>query len=560
LTTFEKLSNLAQNQFASAISAKIRDEPKLFITLKTIKSLKIISIAFALGGSLAGGYFYTLEPHPVATSVVTQEVALMPTPRQNFKPSSNKGYWNIDIVDDFVCPPTKTIVFCGAGRNLHIKQSWDKLFRRGFSAIDLTRMTADEINTPYNTKPPGWKSRLAFSQRALWVGAAYFANSPFELEWARNSNVAPQTLYDQQATRQTLAQAMRELAGGCDMFGDCPPKQQMSTFSKIFLDIENDGIDYLKRQEQANLYIWMMYNLKKQVSPKTEIGSIAPIPHNDYGYSRASAYRNDTEWLWNMPAKHTATSRQRGMGDEIVGKTFESVTDIQMPGTYYVYPDFDYNITHNADADRHWLASLLGEQEVNAKLSLKKRMSWQWLFNTQSAAFDNSGRSEHPAPPAVAEGMAIFYWFTGAAGTILWDDAIDLVPNNKSETDPAKQGTVSDRYYQCYEHYLHGLWRLFKHHNDMFDGKEQYLNDQTECSFDGGKTWWRYNANQLKTRNLPFVRAIVNDNQILIAATKPYTKPTETTIVKVRYTEKGYRFETTITLRGDEIFLGKSTM
>ncbi len=493
-------------------------------------------------------------------AIKTQEQSLQEAPRANFVPTTKlKGYWNIDIVGDFEIPKTKSITFCGAGRNLSIKQDWQKIFKRGFTSVDFTRMTPDERNIPESPKPNNWKSRLNPSQRVLWVGANYLANQPFNLQWARNSELADQTLYQDKKSFSSIAAAMKGLGGSCNIFGDCPPNGQACTYSKIFLDIENDGISYFKQQEQANLYIWMV-NVLKYYAPNSEIGSIAPQPYNDFGYSRAFAYQAKPSWLWATPAQHTSTSKSRGMTDEILGKTFSQVVDFQMPGTYYFFPDFDYDIPHNQDADRHWLASLLGEQEVNLALSNKKRIAWQWLFNTQSANFNKSGRSEHPAPPAIAEGIGIFYWFTGAYGSILWDDAVDLVPNTKTETDPNKVGTVSDRYYQCYEHYVHGLWRLFKHHGDMFDGNEKYLNQNTECSYDQGKTWWKFNANQLKTRNLAFVRAIVNQDKILIAATKPYAKPNEKTNVKVRYLADGHKFETSINLNGDEIFLGKATL
>jgi len=155
--------------------------------------------------------------------------------------------------------------------------------------------------------------------------------------------------------------------------------------------------------------------------------------------------------------------------------------------------------------------------------------------------------------------MAIFYWFTGAYGAVLWDDWRDLVPG-QGPASADLTGLGNDRNYACYEHYLHGLWRLFRHHGDLFNGRETYLNERTECSFDGGKTWVNYTANQLKTRNLPFARAIVNGNQILVAATRPYGKTGQLTRLKVRYVENGYRFYTDIALTGDEIFLGRASM
>jgi len=531
--------------------------------------LKFITLSSLL---LAGSGIYwwsTQAPEPVAVRLegtLPQPTALTPTPRARFTPTpaNRKGYYNIDVVSDFTLPATKTITFCGAGRNLHVQQDRDKLFRRGFSAVEQTRMVPGVEIWTDGFPAAGWRSQLKPSQRSLILYQDYFANPPFELGWARNSEQASAVTYRPPANartmRNTLFNASAELGGGCVAFGDCPPGSLKSTFGHIFLDIENEGTSYGNQQEQANLYTFMIRTIKENVSPQTKVGSIAPVPHNSFGNSRADHYGAKPDWLWNTPAKHTATSRRRGMPDDIVGKSYADFVDFQMPGTYYLYPDFDYSARHTGNGDRHWLASLLAEQEVNRRLSPKPRIAWHWLFNTQNADYANSGKAEHPAPPAVAEGMGIFYWFTGAYGVLFWDDHKDLVPDQPSPNDPALKGLANDRNYACYEHYIHGLWRVFKHHGDLFNGRETYLNEQTDLSVDGGQTWYKYNANQLKTRDLPFVRAIVNGNQILVAATKPYGRPNQTSQVMLRYVENGYNFYTTLTLKGDEIFLGRATM
>ncbi|WP_128544026.1 hypothetical protein [Larkinella soli] len=532
--------------------------------------MKLILSAL-LTGTLGAGFWLVRSLGDEAPEGIAQigplplQTPLKPIPRQTFTPTTRKGYWNPDVVGDFKLPATKSATFSGAGRNLHVQQDWSKLFRRGFSSIDKTRMAPEEYRSEWNPKPEGWTSRLKPSQRTLTIGQGYMAEAPFHINWARSSDRAAETWYirpygDQQF-KNSVNWAMLELNGGCVNFGDCPPGKSLSTFSKIYFDIENEGVGNAGvRQDQANLYVFMVKALREWVSPYTEIGSIAPVPRNSYGYSRARDYNAEPDWLWNMPARQTPASRLHGMPNDIVGKSFADVVDFQMPGTYYVYPDFDYSIRHDADGDRHWLAGLLHEQEVNQKLSSRKRIAWQWLFNTQSSDFPNSEKAKNPAPPAVAEGMAVFLWFTGAYGVILWDDAIDLKPDQPTPSDPAGQGIGNDRNYACYEHYVHGLWRLFRHNADLFTGREKYLNDQTECSYDNGRTWFKYNANQLKTRNLPFVRAIVGGNQILVAATRPYARPDQTSRVMIRYTADGYRFYSTITLKGDEIYLGRATM
>jgi hypothetical protein len=533
-----------------------------------LKNLGIfwVSTTTILGGFLLIANQLRPNTNPIEqllTGPLPAPTPLSATPRTNFMPTTRKGYWNIDVIGDFALPATKSITFCAAGRNLHVQQDWRKLFRRGFSAIEQTRMVQGQERIDGSTISPGWKSRLTQYQRALIIYRGYF-DAPFNLTWSSDPEKAAQTWYarpnNAPNARNSMLSAATELSGGCVGFGDCPPTGQKSTFGLIFLDIENDGTSTDNRQEHANLYTFMMKTLRDNVSPNTLIGSITPVPHNGFGYAKAEGYEAPAEWLWNTPARHTATSRQRGMTDAILGKSFSDYADFQMPGTYYLYPEMDYSQEHNRNESRHWLAALLAEQEINQKLSPKKRIAWHWLFNQQNGNFANSGRAIHPAPPAIAEGTAIFYWFTGAYGALFWDDHNVLLPDQPAPTDPEQQGLGNDRVYACYEHYVHGLWRLFKHHADLFDGNEQYLNQNTDCSFDGGKTWLKLNANQLKVRQLPFARAIINGNQILVAASMPYAKPGQTTKLNLRYIENGYRFSTELTLNGDEIYLGRATM
>ncbi len=532
----------------------------------TPKPMRLFLLALA---SLSGGWLMRSSDKMIhwkgsnLTGPVPAQTTLVPTPRSTFTPTTRKGYWNANVVDDFRLPASKTIIFSGAGRNLYTKE-WDILFRRGFSAIDRTRMIwGAEIAQDVNRMPKGWKSRLTFEQRADAVGQHQFRLPPYNLGWARDGNLAPNTYFRAPANNprslENIYAAIQPLAGSCQAFGDCPNGDRLSGYSKILFDIENEGVRFENRQEQANLYAYFIKIMRDMADPRTLIGGIAPIAHLGFGYSRAADYDVPADWLFTMPARHTATTRQRGMPDEIVGKSYSDYSDFHMPGTYFYYPDFDYTIEHEGDLSRHWLAGVLSEQEYNIRLTDKKRLAYHWVFNTQGP-FNRSEKSSNPAPPAVAEGLAVFYWFTGGYGAVFWDDHVELKPDQPSPTNPTQQGTGNDRVYACYEHYIHGLWRLFKHHGDLFNGKETYLNQQTECSFDGGQTWYQYNANQLKTRKLPFARAIVNGNQILIAASMPYAKPGQQSSLMVRYVAEGRQFYTTIRLRGDEIYLGRATM
>jgi hypothetical protein len=336
------------------------------------KRMKFILISLMAATLGAGIWYnrYVSGPEPIMVvhrGALPAQTALNLTPRQPFTPTTRKGYWNPDVVGDFTLPATKSMTFSGAGRNLHVDQDWSKLFRRGFSSIDKTRMSPDEFRSEWNPKPEGWTSRLKPSQRALTIGQGYMAEEPFNISWSRSGDKAPETWYmrpwGDKGFKNSVSWAMLELSGGCFNFGDCPPDKKLSTYGKIFFDIENEGLgNPMNRQEHVNIYVFMMKAIRPWLSSYTEVGSIAPVPRNGYGYSRARDYNAPAEWLWAMPAKHTGTSRQRGMPDNAVGKTFADFVDFQMPGTYYVYPDFDYSIPHNDDGSRHWLGALLANR------------------------------------------------------------------------------------------------------------------------------------------------------------------------------------------------------
>ncbi|HEX9955843.1 MAG TPA: hypothetical protein VGA96_01260, partial [Fibrella sp.] len=259
-----------------------------------------MKLVLILAASLTGGLLVTSTDRKLhskgaeVSGPLPAQTSLTPTPRSTFTPTTRKGYWNINVVDDFTLPKTKSITFSGAGRNLYMKD-WSILFRRGFSSIDRTRMIFDsEIAQDISKLPKGWKSRLTFEQRADAVGQHHFRVAPFNIAWAGNSELAPETYFRPPANArgsiQNIQSAIQAMAGTCEAFGDCPNGVRSSGYSKIFFDIENDGISDSKRQEQANLYTYFI-KATRDITPDvagrhTDIGGIAPIAHNGFGYSR----------------------------------------------------------------------------------------------------------------------------------------------------------------------------------------------------------------------------------------------------------------------------------
>jgi len=344
-----------------------------------VKLVQNTFLACSLALAAAGANGQSAGPQTRLQDALPTLSPLTPTPRAAFTPTPHKGYWNIDVVGDFTLPATKSLTFCGAGRNLHVAQDWGKIFRRGFSSVDQSRMVPEEINSPYHPKPGTWRSRLTLRQRAFWIPGQHFGDAPHALPWARSSEYASQTYFRRPAGdpayQNSLYAAIEPLRHGCNTYNDCQGAP-LGSYGLILLDVENEWADAQQRQDHVNLYVYLLQALREQVSPQTLIGSINPVPVNGFGYSRSSDFRAAPHWLWSMPARHTATSRQRGMPDAIEGKTFGGLCDFQMPGCYYVYPDFDYSIPHTGESDRHWLAGLLHEQEVNLRYSPQKRIAW----------------------------------------------------------------------------------------------------------------------------------------------------------------------------------------
>jgi hypothetical protein len=164
----------------------------------------------------------------------------------------------------------------------------------------------------------------------------------------------------------------------------------------------------------------------------------------------------------------------------------------------------------------NYLSELLFQIEVNKAWSKKESMPFVWLryedFSLPGARFVKSYQ---------AEAMAIFPFMAGSNSLWLWDDGDTFQANDN---------------YATYEYFINGLYKLslFK---SFFTGNYAFYAPQ--------------NARDLNVNQLPVWRAIVKDNQILIAAQNPYAAENEVTKLPVSY--KGW--SNIITLTGREVFL-----
>jgi hypothetical protein len=240
----------------------------------------------------------------------------------------------------------------------------------------------------------------------------------------------------------------------------------------------------------------------------------APIINQYFSFRRERAYfdAGRKAWLWNVPAKN--------------GKFQQEQMDFTSPSYYAA--------TANVLA-KDEIHNLLFDQETNAVWSKLPRIPLVWLFQ--------SDKPDIPLKPRVSEAFAIFNFMSGAAGVWFWDLAFFVKPN----TPAAKLN------YSCYEYYLAGLYKLSRH-NDIFDNDYEAI--IPEVSFDGGRSFQKYNALELANKSLPIVRAIVGSDKILVAAYNSYAQKDQKIDLVVKYGS----WQDVITLNADEVYLGKASL
>lgn len=173
---------------------------------------------------------------------------------------------------------------------------------------------------------------------------------------------------------------------------------------------------------------------------------------------------------------------------------------------------------------------------------------------------------------AQAEATAIFPYMLGVKGSYLWNwqgvttagstwsGTLGSIGNGPNDYFIDNNVPANRLRYSPVEHFSHSMYRLFGLNSDIFDGTEQYLSDLTEVSFDNGQTWISGNAPVFFEANKPFVTAVVNDCNILIAAQKMYAPQNYSQSVKVRYTQNGNNWSGDFEVSGDDVFLGRANM
>ncbi len=532
----------------------------------------------------------------------TSAQSLVPTGRLTnltFATAQGQAY-NWSQFPDFTAPNGKKVIFAGAGRVksnlLDLTPSFTNLniFNRGFTHVNYNQMVQYEQGNPSN-----WFTSFPKNRRTLFVNPSqtWIETGPATL--AQNFWVQSTTKEDpfidiyESNSNPNFQWAIRaipgyKLPGGNLTFGNFPTGNVglKSSFDVICYDVEITGqkldneivpsifysgslgltgtdIPNRFRQATANRYAYLFSQTKSEAGSGTWLGGFDMGSPSLGTPTYLSDYSNPSYYsIWNIQANANADALAKNMPTNLNGKYVREYMDYVTPSVYFqnlselTTPQFN-------DNSPNYMSTILGPQEIVIPISSLPRMPVYWLYTEKD--------SHKPVPNEVAEAIGIFPWFTGITGMFFWDDINVEVLNN--------------RVYQCYEHYMHGLYRIFSNHKDMLEGSSIYLNQNTEFRVTnvinpantlsstllnkwtsdpaiGGLTY-KSNASILKTNKMPFVRAIVKGCDILVAATYPYVNANTQTTIQIKYplnSNGSSYWSGTVTLSGNEVYLGRATM
>ncbi len=264
---------------------------------------------------------------------------------------------------------------------------------------------------------------------------------------------------------------------------------------------ELQGLDdsqfiYRYKNDMQNLYNKPLALAKTHLPRRTKISSYGdvPIPRNWHGIEKKS-------WAdWN-DGKASRTDMTT-----LDNSSFYDQLDFYSTSSYYFYKD-----------GRN-LAYCLFQIESNKTLDEKKDLiQFVWVRHTGKLFYGE------PIEPNLAEATAIFPFFSGANGLWLWEKS-----NFKMNYTP--------EIVKSYEAFVLGLERLSKYKDFFVGNYNLYIPKSARDHFVDKDPIWR---------------AVINGNEILIAAQNPYASLDEITILEIHYLD----WQTTIQLHGKEIYL-----
>jgi hypothetical protein len=358
----------------------------------------------------------------------------------------------------------------------------------------------------------------------------------------------------------------------------------------VQIDVENifqrgfeGDIDQINLWNAMGFYFKKSFTYQKQ---KVKIGYFISNPVDQpWGFINENYNNAPSIFPFGYKTQRTTFGESRNMPKEIIGKEMKDWMDFGCKGIYMneqdVLPNGTYKMANGSDyvLDHvknkvNWLTEMLQYQEatrykypefINEDGTHRNFGTFQLFVedNDRMKYYPNPENSkllaahhyaaDTPIPDEIVEGMVVFYKFSGGNSMVFWDYVpyVDITPNIGIK--PVKNGGLNSEYFQnawmndaakfnnkriysSVEAAIHANWRLFATEaRPFFEGKSIYLNENTEVDYLDGNGYQKLNAVQLGKQGKIFVRAIVQNNQILIAAQKPYSDEKFQTKFRVRY-------------------------
>jgi len=347
------------------------------------------------------------------------------------------------------------------------------------------------------------------------------------------------------------------------------------------------------------------------------VGQMYLGPINTLGYVNESTYSAAVKTPgWFNAADNSVPERFRGKKNagnpQIVGSMEIAHFYESWQPEGYVVKDQNGNdwftITHfgpNPNVE-HWAARVGGSIEVSqqytraagqkmiAQLKVCNDRCSGFQYGPESAAWHdgkwnrefNLHGTTHPGPNNteflgsigcesmpnfIAEAQMILAYFCGVDGINFWGSAYynEFMPRPR-QGNPQRGEKYNDPAYgnvdrEAMTYVLKALWRLaqpakledgrMRSFYDICDGTEDYLNWNSQVSYDGGKTFAQLRALDWQLQKKTAVRVVVNRRQgvIFIMAFQPYG--VEQNQVTVKYDVNGCTFQKTLDVPAGKVVL-----
>ena len=365
---------------------------------------------------------------------------------------------------------------------------------------------------------------------------------------------------------------------------------------RIFLTYPDYESTYTGATDQAAANYLTVANYAMLEKTAGYVGQQYLAPINTLGNIPEDMYIGGSKtYAWFSPADNTVPERFRGMKNEGNPRIFGSIEvshfyESWQPEGYIIKDQNEKDwikITHfgpNPNVE-HWAARVGGNIEVSQQYTRRRGQKmiaqlkicndrrsgfqydpelapardgkWNREFNQHGITHPGPNNTEflgsigsETMPNFISEAQMILGYFSGADGINFWGSAYynEFSPKPRAG-NPQRGEKYNDPSYgnvdsEAYNYVLKALWRLAQPAKledgrklsfyDICDGDEEYLNWNTNVSYDGGKSYQKLRALDWQLEKKTAVRAVVNRKKgvIFLMAFQPYGVEQNQVVVK----------------------------